>query len=213
MSGRHSRCPAGLSDPLLPLPARAGGASPRAGCRAPARSSRIRSAAAKSRRRRAAWRSSISRSISSTGTGGCSSSARRSDSTPSTRSKRVERRRGSPGTSPRAELPGVDRGVERAHEVEHRAERGRPCSGRRASRRRTRVRACSTRAGDRPGARPPAVTASSRARKSVSRRSASSACARLVPGEVQLLAVVRRQQQIAQRRRPDSPCATMSGIV
>ena len=40
-------------------------------------SSRMPSAAAKSRRRRAAWRSSISRSISSTGTGGCSSSARR----------------------------------------------------------------------------------------------------------------------------------------
>ena len=153
-------------------PAQSSSSTPRA-----ARSSRMRSAAAKSRRRRAAWRSSISRSISSTGTGGCSSSAAAQAEDAEHLIELVERLADGRHVA-RPELAGVDRRVERAHQLEHRAERRRGVQivlhrlGERLARLARRARQSRDAIRSR-------VTVSSRARKSVSRRSASSAWPRL----------------------------------
>ena len=102
-----------------------------------------------------------------------------------------------------ADLAGVDRRVQSAHQLEDRAERRRGVQivlhrvGERVSRR------GDARDAARDATASPLI-ASSRARKSVSRRSASSACVRLSQREVQLLAIVRRQQQVAHRRRPEA---------
>ena len=113
--------------------------------------------------------------------------------------------RGRPATSPRAELAGVDRGVERAHELEHRAERRRPCSGRRCMRvARTPSRASLDAARRSRDATRRPVTVSS-ARQEVGQPPQRLLGLRQArPRELQLLAVVRRQQQVAQRRRPEA---------
>ena len=173
-------------------------------------SSRMRSAAAKSRRRRAAWRSSIAARSPSTGTGGVSSSARRSDRTPSTRSKcsnAGEDRR----HVARPDLLGVDRGVQRAHQVEHRAQRRRGVEVV-AHRLVECVRASSTRAAT-SGCAAPARDASRRGQEIGQPAQRLFGLLQARPGEVELLAVVRREQQVAQRRRPEAACRAMSGIV
>ena len=63
-------------------------------------------------------------SISSTGTGGCSSSFFRSDKMPSTRSNRSNACRMT-GRSPVPSCAGIDRRVQVADQIEHRAKRGR----------------------------------------------------------------------------------------
>ena len=194
----------------LPLPARAARRRPRAGRRARPGPSRIRSAAAKSRRRRAAWRSSISRSISSAGTGGCASSARRSEITPSTRSNWSNASRMA-GTSPAPTCPCVDRRVERAHQFEHRAE---AAGGVQvvAIASPNAARASSTRAGT-LGVAPPAV------HRVEPRQEVGQPPQRLlgllqaVPRELQLLAVVRSTAAGSAAPTARKPRATMSGIV
>ena len=76
------------------------------------------------------------------------------------------------------QLAGVDRRVQRAHQIEHHAERRRRCSGRRRCARAKAVARLAPAACAIAGvARRRAGSVSSRARKSVSRLSASSACA------------------------------------
>ena len=181
------RVPAGLSSSRMPRSAS---------------SLRMRSAAAKSRRCRAALRSSISRSISSTGTGGCASSARRRPITP--------------------EHP-----IELVDQRDHAAARRRRpiCFSSIAlltSRTRSKIAASAA------GRIQIALERLAKPRRAPCPRSPSSASGVVVrgrrpvvepgeeiddpaqrllrlihpgPGEVQLLAVVRRQQQVAQRRR------------
>ena len=74
-----------------------------------------------------------------------------------------------------ADLLLIDRGVDGAHQVEHRGEARRRCSDRRTAPRRTPRAPCWPR-GRSPGARRRPARASSRSRQSVSRLSASSAC-------------------------------------
>ena len=180
------------SSPRCP-PGRCRGRRARRGCDRPRGNSRLR---------RAARRASMSCSISSTGTGGCSSSSRRSARTPRTRSKRSNAAR-TAAASAVPSSPAVDRRVQRAHEIEQHAERrggvhvvgdvlvegtSRLVQPRRSP----------------PGWRRRSGSASRRARKSVSRLSASSACAMRRPRELQLLAIVHAQVEIAQRRRPEA---------
>ena len=161
---------------------------------------RMRSAMAKSRRRRAALRSSISLSISSIGTGGCSSSARRREMMPERRveqRERVANRR----QIAASELAGVDGRVERSDQLEDRPERPGGVEVALHAPRRT------------PAALPPPCAATCSCAPSARHRldagqEIENAAERLLrlrqarPGEVQLLAIVRRQQQVAHRRRP-----------
>ena len=165
----------------------------------------MRSAAAKSRRRARRAASSISCSISSTGTGGCSSSACRRLTARRARDRTRRTRRGSPRDVRRAELAGVDRRV-RERGPARRSRRAPPAVFRSSlhRRRRTPLAPASTRAAD---ARMRAVAAVTRVEP---REKVGQPLERLLglrqaaPGEIQLLAVVRREQQIAHRRRAEA---------
>ena len=158
----------------------------------------MRSAPAKSRRRRAACRSAIRRSISPGGTPAFASSARRSERTPRTRSKWSKASR-IPAHVRRARLAGVDRRVEGAHQVEHHPHRaggvqvglehlaeGRPGVGHAFGDRGVRLALLhEVETGEEVGQPPQRLVGLLQA----------------VPGEHQLLAVVGREQQVAERRR------------
>ena len=164
----------------------------------------MRSAAAKSRRRRAAWRSSISRSISSTGTGGCASSARRRLTTPSTRSKSSNASLTTGDVAACRSAPASIAELSVAHQLEDRAERRRGVQivlhrlGERL------LRAAATRAVDARDAMPSRVTRVEPRQEVGQPLQRLLGAGQAVPGEVQLLAVVRRQQQVAHRRRPEA---------
>ena len=161
----------------------------------------MRSAAAKSRRRLAACRSSMSRSISSTGTGGWSSSAFRSDRMPSTWSN-VSNAPRMTGTSSVPTCPAVDRGVQRSDQFEHRSEGG---SGIQVVPHR--IAECRARLGDTRGD----FRMRSRCRDRINPGEAVGEPAQrllrlqqALPREIELLAIVRREQQVADGGRPVS---------
>ncbi len=159
----------------------------------------MRSPSAKSRRLRASCRAPTRRSISSAGSAVCRSSCRRSASTPSTWSKRSNAAL-TIGRVFAAELVAVDRRVQRADELEDRAERARRVQillhrldELRFGRSDFRRDVCMRPGGGHPIEAIDEICETSQRLLCLVHR---------VPAELQLLAVVRGEQQIPERRRP-----------